>query len=131
LHPESYIYTTIVDMKYTLFYLFTALIFISCTNTSPDDLVDDTPITTTIKYATDVFPIVESQCLSCHNDNFSSGNNSYSTYAQFRDATENGNVIDRITRSVGDPLLMPQGNQLPQNSIDIILQWQLDGYLEN
>jgi hypothetical protein len=118
-------------MKYSLFYIFPILIVISCTNTSPDDLVDDTPITTTVKYATNIFPIVESQCLSCHNDNFSSGNNSYSTYAQFRDATENGNVIDRITRSVGDPLLMPQDNQLPQNSINLILQWQADGYLEN
>ncbi|WP_213522875.1 hypothetical protein [Nonlabens sp.] len=118
-------------MKYTFFSIFAALTLASCSNTSPDDLVDDTPITTTIKYTTDIFPIVESQCLSCHNDNSASGNNSYSSYTQFRNATENGNVIDRITRSVGDPLLMPQGGQLPQNSIDIILQWQLDGYLEN
>ncbi|AGC78392.1 WD40 repeat protein [Nonlabens dokdonensis DSW-6] len=104
---------------------------VSCSETSPEDLIDDTPITETVKYTTDVFPIVQSQCLSCHNDNFSSGNNSYSSYSQFRDATENGNVIDRITRSVGDPLLMPQGGQLPQNSINLILQWQTDGYLEN
>ncbi len=118
-------------MKHLLFYLTTVLILISCTNTSPDDLVDDTPITGTVKYSTDILPIVESQCLSCHNDNFASGNNSYSSYAQFRDATENGDVIDRITRNVGDQLLMPQGNQLPQNSINLILQWQTDGYLEN
>ncbi len=118
-------------MKKILIPLLSISLFISCSETSPDDLVDNRPITGTVKYATDIFPIVESQCLSCHNDNFASGNNSYSTYSQFRDATENGNVIDRITRSVGDPLLMPQGNQLPQNSIDLILQWQTDGYLEN
>lgn len=118
-------------MKHLLFFLMIVLALISCTSTSPEDLVDNTPITGSVKYSTDIFPIVESQCLSCHNDNFASGNNSYSSYAQFRDATENGNVIDRITRSVGDQLLMPQGNQLPQNSIDLILQWQLDGYLEN
>jgi hypothetical protein len=118
-------------MKHLLFYLAIVLILISCTNTSPDDLVDDTPIIGTVKYSTDILPIVESQCLSCHNDNAASGNNSYSTYAQFRDATENGDVIDRITRNVGDPSLMPQGNQLPQNSINLILQWQTDGYLEN
>jgi len=118
-------------MKHLLFCLTIVLILISCTNTSPEDLEDDTPITGTVKYDTDIFPIVESQCLSCHNDNVASGNNSYSSYAQFRDATENGNVIDRITRNVGDPLLMPQGNQLPQNSINLILQWQTDGYLEN
>jgi hypothetical protein len=118
-------------MKHFLFYITIVLMLISCASTSPDDLIDDTAITTPIKYNTDVFQIVESQCLSCHNDNFASGNNSYSTYAQFRDATENGNVIDRITRNVGDPSLMPQGNQMPQNLIDIITKWQTDGYLEN
>jgi hypothetical protein len=107
------------------------LIFCSCSDTSPEDLVDDSPITQVVTYQENVLPIVQSQCLSCHNDTFASGNNSYSTYAQFRDATENGNVIDRITRNIGDPLLMPQGNKLPQASIDLILQWQSDGYLEN
>lgn len=118
-------------MKQIIILLFSISLFFSCSDTSPEDLIDDTPITESVKYATNIFPIVESQCLSCHNDNFSSGNNSYSSYAQFREATENGNVIARITGNLGDPLTMPQGGQLPQNSINLILQWQIDGYLEN
>lgn len=118
-------------MKKSIIFLISISIFISCSETSPEDLINDRDIMETVKYRTDILPIVESQCLSCHNDNFASGNNSYTTYTQFREATENGNVIDRITRVEGDPLLMPQGRRLPQNSIDLILQWQTDGYLEN
>ena len=118
-------------MKKIISLLFTTALLISCSETSPEDLVDNAPVLGPVTYNADIFTIVDSQCLSCHNDNNASGNNSYSTYSQFRDATENGNVIDRITRSPGDPLLMPQGNQLPQNSIDLIIQWQMDGYLEN
>lgn len=118
-------------MKLKILCIIPTLLLFSCSSTSPEDLIDNTPITEPVKYVTDVFPIVESQCLACHNDNFASGNNSYSSYAQFREATENGNVIDRITRNLGDPLTMPQGGQLPQNSINLILQWQIDGYLEN
>lgn len=118
-------------MKKMIALLFLLSLLISCSNTSTEDLIDNTPITETVKYSSDIFPIVESQCLSCHNDNFPSGNNSYSTYSQFREATENGNVIDRITRDPGDPLIMPQGGQLPQSSINLILQWEVDGYLEN
>lgn len=103
----------------------------SCSETSPNDLVETTPIVEVVTYVDDIEPIVQSQCLSCHNDSFASGNNSYSSYAQFREATENGNVIDRITRNLGDPLTMPQGGKLPQSSIDLILQWEIDGYLEN
>ncbi len=103
----------------------------SCSDTSPVDLVEVVPITQIVTYNIEIAPIVQSQCVSCHNDNFASGGNSYSSFEQFKDATENGNVIDRITRSLGDPLTMPQGGRLPQASIDLILQWEIDGFLEN
>lgn len=118
-------------MKQIICLLSIFLLILSCSDTSPEDLVDNEPINELVTYDTDVFPIIQSQCISCHNDNFASGNNSYSSYQQFRNATENGNVIDRITRGIGDPLVMPQGSRLPQTSIDLILQWQVDGYLEN
>lgn len=118
-------------MKYFICILSIFSILTSCSDSSPEDLVDNDPITQVVTYQADVFPIVQSQCISCHNDNFASGNNSYSTYQQFRDATENGNVIDRIIRDFSDPLLMPQGNRLPEASINLILQWEADGYLEN
>ncbi|WP_240642393.1 hypothetical protein [Nonlabens xiamenensis] len=118
-------------MKNIIFLLLISWLFFSCSATSPEDLVDDEPITASVTYNDDISPIVESQCLSCHNDNFMSGGNSYSSYVQFRDAVENGEVINRITRPVGDPEKMPQGGQLPDSSINLIIQWQADGYLEN
>jgi hypothetical protein len=112
--------------------LFAATLLLhSCSETSPDDLVEIVPITQVVTYDADVSPIVQSQCLSCHNDSYAAGNNSYSSYEQFKDATINGNVIDRITRNLGDPLAMPQGGRLPQSSIDLILRWEIDGLLQN
>lgn len=118
-------------MNKLIIYLLLALLVISCTNSSPDDLIDDTPLPVVVTYDVDIAPIMQSQCVNCHNSNFASGNLNLENYTLVRASTENGNLIDRITRNVGDPLLMPQNGQLPQASIDIIIQWQADGFLEN
>lgn len=115
--------------------IFTALLLsvflISCTNSSPDDLVDDTSLPATVTYDVNIQPIMNSQCVNCHNSNFASGNLNLENYTLVRASTENGNLIDRITRNVGDPLIMPQNGQLPQTSINLIIQWETDGFLEN
>ncbi|MGJ8685558.1 MAG: hypothetical protein ACSHWW_13085 [Nonlabens sp.] len=118
-------------MKYKWLYIIPAFILTSCTNTSPDDLVNNEPITETIKYNENVAPIIQSQCVQCHNSNFASGGLVLENYADVRMSTESGSLIDRITRNAGDPLLMPQNGQLPAASINLISQWQTDGYLEN
>ncbi len=118
-------------MKYNWLYIIPVLIFSSCTNTSPDDLTDNDPITELVKYDTDIAPIIQSQCIQCHNSNFASGGLALENYTDVRTSTESGSLIDRITRNAGDPLIMPQNSQLPAASINLIIQWQIDGFLEN
>jgi len=68
-------------------------------------------------------------CTDSSPDDFS-GNLNLENYTLVRLSAENGNLIDRITRSVGDPLLMPQNGQLPQASllVAVISTAQVDRY---
>ncbi len=118
-------------MRKIILIVSSVLILSSCTNSSPDDLIDDTPLPAQVTYEGQIKAIMTSQCLNCHNSNFASGNLNLENYTLVRASTENGNLIDRITRNVGDPLIMPQNGQLPQASINLIIQWQSDGFLEN
>lgn len=118
-------------MKKVVICLLILVLTISCTDSSPDDLVDEMSLPATVTYDVDIQPIMNSQCVNCHNSNFSSGNLNLENYTLVRLSAENGNLIDRITRSVGDPLLMPQNGQLPQASINLIIQWETDGFPEN
>lgn len=118
-------------MKTSILPLLFIFLLASCTNSSPDDLIDNQPITDPVTYDAHIANIMQSQCVSCHNANFPSGNLSLENYQEVRASTENGSLIDRITRTAGDPLIMPQNGQLPSSSIDLIIQWQTDGYLEN
>ena len=53
------------------------------------------------------------------------------TYSQVKESLLNGGLLDRISRQTGESGLMPQGGpRLPQNSIDVVTQWQTDGLQE-
>ena len=57
---------------------------------------------------------------------------SLTTFLDVKNSVENSGLIDRITRNEGAGGLMPLGGpRLPQASIDLIVQWNEDGLLEN
>lgn len=85
--------------------------------------------TVAVSYTTDIKPVIDSRCISCHGSNFPSGNLSLTNHAQV--AGSAGIIIDRINRSAGDPLLMPQGNKLDACSIDKIEAWANQGAPNN
>lgn len=119
-------------MKQSYLYLFLIICLLyGCSNNSPDDLINNEPLPQTVTYDAQIAPIMQSQCVNCHSTSFPSGGLNLEGYQNVRQSTENGNLIDRISRPVGDPLIMPQNGQLPQNNINLIIQWQTDGYIEN
>lgn len=103
---------------------------LSCANDSEDDLMNPSPLPDTVTYVNDVKSIIDNNCTSCHNNPPVNGApNALVTYLQVKDAVLNKNLIGRITGASG--ALMPQGGpKLPQNVIDIIIQWETDGLLE-
>ncbi len=107
------------------------VILFSCTNTSEEDLIDATPITTFVTYTDNVKSIIDNNCIVCHNNPPENGAPmSLLTFENVKDAVNNRDLIERIsTNDLG--FMMPFGGpRLPQNLIDIVVQWQDDGLLE-
>jgi len=114
-----------------LLFLSPILLFVGCTSVSEDDLIDATPIPETVTYVADVKPIIDNNCIICHSNPPQNGAPMpLVTYENVKNAVENRNLIGRI--SSNDPaFLMPFGGpRLPQDLIDIIIQWNEGGLIE-
>ncbi|MCL9806857.1 hypothetical protein NAT51_15080 [Flavobacterium amniphilum] len=113
-----------------LLILFFSFLFMSCANDSESDLTGPVPIK--ISYNSDVKPIIQSNCLFCHTNPPQNGAPmSLVTLLDVRNAIENRGLLDRISRPQGAPGMMPNGGtRLPQTSIDIIIKWRDDGFLD-
>ncbi len=118
-------------MKKNLLIITLCAFILSCTNVSEDDLIDATPLPETVTYVDNVKSIIDNNCISCHNNPPTNGAlMSLVLYENVKDAVENRNLIGRITGD-GPGNLMPFGGpKLPQNLIDIIIQWEANGLLE-
>jgi len=104
----------------------------SCTNDSEDDLIDQMQNQGPITYTNDVKTIIDNNCLNCHGDPPTNGApNSLVTYQNVRNSAENGTLLARIQQNEGGPGAMPLGGpRLPQTLIDVVVQWQSDGFVE-
>jgi hypothetical protein len=112
--------------------IFSTLFFVfSCSNHSEDDLT--IPLTSnTTKYIQNIKPIIDNNCVACHGATPSAGaQTSLVTYNQVKTSVLNNGLLDRISRVQGASGMMPyQGTRLPQNTIDLIIDWNTDGLLE-
>ena len=104
----------------------------SCTSASESDLIDVPETTQPISYTTHVKPIIDNNCLGCHSNPPINGAPMHlTTYDAVKDAVENRALIERIS-TTDQGFLMPFGGpRLPQQLIDIIIQWDADGLMEN
>ncbi|MDC7999539.1 cytochrome c [Aequorivita todarodis] len=113
--------------------LFSALI-VSCTTSTYDDIVeiqDEDP--TALVTFQDVAFVFENNCTACHSNPPQNGAPmSLTNYSEVKNAVETRALLDRISRNEGEQGLMPLGGpRLPQQQIDLIIQWNRDGLLEN
>ncbi|WP_034059434.1 hypothetical protein [Lacinutrix jangbogonensis] len=122
-------------MKKNYISLITLFILASCSSVSEDDLLEPIILEPgeTVNYTEDIKPIMENNCTFCHSSPPVNGApNALVTYNDVVNAVNNSNLIDRISRASGEAGAMPLGGpKLPQNLIDLVIQWQLDGLLEN
>ena len=111
---------------------FIFMIVLGCTNASEDDLIDSQPPPVLVTYNDNVKSIIDNNCLNCHIQPPVNGATiPLLIYDNVKGAVENSDLIDRISVQAGDPGAMPFGGpRLPQNLIDLIIQWEADGLLE-
>ena len=104
----------------------------SCADHGLEDLTDPVEEIDLVTYNDNVKTIIDNNCIFCHNNPPINGApNSLLTYDQVKSSVLNSNLIGRISSQSGEVGAMPFGGpRLPQNLIDIIVQWQTDGLLE-
>lgn len=113
----------------------TGLFLFSCATDSIEDLVEPSVSEpeNPVNYTENIQSILSNNCTFCHSDPPVNGAPiSLMTYNQVVNAVVNSNLIDRISRQTGEAGAMPFGGpRLPQNLIDLVIQWEADGLLEN
>lgn len=85
----------------------------------------------TASWSAHIQPIIQAQCLGCHQGAGASGGLDLSTHAGVQLATLNGALIDRIVRGAGDPLAMPPSGPLSNCNQAKIRVWARGGALPN
>jgi len=119
-------------MKEFCLFLF-AVLSVGCTTSTYDDIeeIEENPQ----EFITfqDVAFVFENVCTPCHSNPPQNGAPmSLTNFSEIKNAIETRGLIDRISRNEGETGLMPLGGpRLPQQQIDLILQWNLDGLQEN
>lgn len=119
-----------------------SLLLFSCVS-NVEDLTDDVvPEPDEVSYASDIQPIFNSQCTSCHGNN---GNISFTTYANTTSGTGNfyganliisgdadaSGLVDKIEPNPESGSRMPQGGSLTATEIATIKAWINQGALNN
>ena len=116
--------------KYLILVLIATLLS-GCSYNSEDDLTEEVIIDDFVTYDANIKSIIDNNCISCHNNPPVNGAPMpLTTYDNVKEAVENRNLIGRI--SATDASNMPLGApRLPQSLIDLVIQWEQEGLLEN
>lgn len=104
--------------------LITASLVVSCESITYEQI---SVVTTNPTYTVNIEPVIKANCTGCH----ASGNQypDLDTYANVKDATQNGNLICRIDDpSVCSGRIMPTSGRMQQTTIDMIKLWSTNGY---
>lgn len=79
--------------------------------------------TTGVTYNGTVAPLMQSQCVSCHNASFASGNIALDTYTGVKTSALNGSLYGSINYSGGFSPMPQGGNKMNACSIKKIKAW--------
>ncbi|MFP3597796.1 c-type cytochrome [Chryseobacterium sp. SIMBA_029] len=110
--------------------LLPVLIFmVSCDSRTYEEISDRTPVPDQVRYAVEVKPIVEANCIGCHAPGGSAAYEPLTNYNEVK--TNIASILDRIQRPNGDPQKMPKGGSLSPTQIAIFIKWNTDGLIEN
>lgn len=90
-----------------------------------------------ITYATDVYPIFEQRCLSCHDEDKRKGGLSLAAFNMAMEGGSSGQVIvpgdadgSRLVKLIEwsqEPIMPPKGDPLEDEQIELIRNWIMEG----
>lgn len=110
-----------------------ALMTMSCSSESEDDLVDpvdDGPAGNEVTYVGNIRSVINSNCIGCHASPPTNGAPfSLTTFDDVKNRASG--ILNAISKEAGESRAMPPSGRLPQATIDLFQQWIDDGTLEN
>jgi mono/diheme cytochrome c family protein len=110
------------------------VLVIGCSKSSEDKLTPPDPPscdTANMTYSTDIKPILQANCYSCHGNGNAEGGRSLGSYESVKDAVEDGNLIGTITHAAGYPPMPQGGAKLSDCDINKIKAWINSGSSNN
>lgn len=113
--------------KYLLGIALIGFSIISCDKEEEDQNNTNTDENSQTTFA-DVSSIFSTNCGGCHNSNLNAGNLLLTNYSEIKEATQEGDVINRINDEANP---MPTSGLMSQANRDLIQSWADDGFLEN
>lgn len=87
--------------------------------------------TATVTFTNTVYPIVQNQCMTCHNDNRQDGGVNLANHGLIKQSVENGGFMGSILHDPNYSAMPPSGIQLDQCFIDQLQIWINDGMPNN
>jgi Cytochrome C oxidase, cbb3-type, subunit III len=111
------------------------MLIIGCSKTSEDQL-QTPPVasecdTANMSYSTDVEPILQANCYSCHGNGNVDGGITLDSYANLKSFADNGVLIGVITHAAGYPPMPEDGPKLSDCDINKIKDWINRGAINN
>ncbi len=79
--------------------------------------------TTTFTFSGVVWPIIEQNCLGCHNNSLQSGDVNLEGYDHVKAQADNGALLGSIQWDAGYAPMPPSGSKLPECQIEQIRKW--------
>jgi hypothetical protein len=109
------------------------LLLFNCTFDNEEDLFSDEVCDTygDITYSSFVKPIIERNCVTCHNSTLSNGNVNLESYDALTDHVESGRFLGAIDHLPGFSPMPQGGAKLSDCTIETIELWISEGYPEN
>ena len=102
-----------------------------CYYDNVEELYPDGCRTNNMSYTDDVVPILERNCLSCHNDMDEQGGVNLQTYDEVIVYVENGSLLGSIKHADGFEPMPLIGTMISNCSISKIEEWIYDGAINN
>jgi cytochrome c5 len=103
-----------------------------CTYNNGEDLYPNVNCdTTNISFATQVYPIIKTQCNNCHAQSIQQGGVSLEDYASIQEYADNGTLSSTINANTGASNAMPPAGKMPNCSVDKISAWVKQGAKDN
>jgi hypothetical protein len=109
--------------KLIIFIVFISAVsyMVSCTSSTYEEI--SAPVTNPT-YTTNVGPVIKANCSGCHSGGQSPN---LTTYANVKEATQNGDLICRIDQTQACGRVMPQSGAMSKQTIAMIILWQTQG----